>query len=71
MSGATPAPPASPARGLWRIFRIPIVLALATAVGLVAGLLGDGVWDAVSWFGLGAPLLVALACWLLSRGKAQ
>jgi membrane protein implicated in regulation of membrane protease activity len=28
-----------------------------TAVGLVAALVGDGAWDAVSWAALAAPLV--------------
>lgn len=35
--------------GLWGIFRAPLLLGLATLAGLLAALLGDGVWDALSW----------------------
>lgn len=38
-------------------FGIPIVLAVATIVALIAGLLGDGVADAVAWLGLALPLV--------------
>ncbi len=47
---------------LSRIFTIPIVLNVVAAVGLAAGLLGDGVFDAVSWLMLGLPLIVAAWC---------
>lgn len=47
------------------VFAVPVVLALASLVGLVAALVGDGVYDVVSWFGLAAPM-VALA-WALRR----
>ena len=47
-----------PAASTWRW---PIVLGVATAVGLLSALLGDAVWDTLSWFGLGAP--VAVAAW--------
>lgn len=48
-------------RTLGQVFAAPAAVGLASAVGLVAGLLGDGAWDAVSWAGLG--LAVALCGW--------
>lgn len=41
-----------------QIWGMPVVLALASAVGLLSALLGDGIWDAVSWAALGAPVAV-------------
>lgn len=49
----------------FRVFGIPVVLMLVSAVGLVAALIGDGAWDALSWLGLGAP--VAVIAWYLCR----
>lgn len=46
-------------------FAIPALLALLSAAGLFAALLGDGAWDALAWFGLGLPVL--LATWPLLR----
>lgn len=46
-------------------WRWPIVLGVASAVGLLSALLGDAVWDALSWLGLGAP--VAVAVWFTWR----
>ncbi len=43
-----------------RIWPIPIALAILSCVGLVAALVADGVWDAVSWIGLGTPVAVVL-----------
>ena len=37
-------------------FAIPVLLALASAIGLVAALTGDGWRDALSWAGLGLPV---------------
>jgi hypothetical protein len=42
-------------RSLWSM---PILLGVLTAIGLTAGLLGDGWWDWVSVAGLGSPVLV-------------
>lgn len=38
----------------WGIFRWPLVLALASVIGLLSALLGDGWADALSWLMLGA-----------------
>ncbi|AEJ10929.1 MULTISPECIES: hypothetical protein [Pseudomonas] len=44
----------------WRIFIWPMVVALLTAVGLFAALLGDGVWDSLAWLGLGLSAALGL-----------
>ncbi|SEE98108.1 MULTISPECIES: hypothetical protein [Pseudomonas] len=44
----------------WKVFATPVVIALLSAAGLFAALLGDGVWDALSWLGLGVPAILAL-----------
>ena len=44
----------------WKVFAIPTVIALLSAAGLFAALLGDGVWDSLSWLGLGLPAALAL-----------
>lgn len=48
---------ASPSRVRPNPLAVPTALALASLVGLVAALTGDGWRDALSWAGLGAPLL--------------
>jgi hypothetical protein len=45
----------TPLRSLWGM---PILLGVLTAIGLVAGLLGEGWWDALAVAGLGIPVLV-------------
>jgi hypothetical protein len=47
-------------RPTYPVFRIPVVLASLTVFGLVAGLLGEGWLDALSWVGLGIPVLVCV-----------
>jgi hypothetical protein len=44
----------------WKVFATPTVIALLSGAGLFAALLGDGVWDALSWLGLGIPAILAL-----------
>ena len=48
---------------LWQVFAIPLWLALACGVGLVAALLGDGPLDWLSWLMLVLP--VAVTVWAL------
>ncbi len=45
-------------RGLWMIFRWPLRRALLGPFGLLSALLGDGVYDLLSWLALGVPLLL-------------
>ncbi|WP_223548503.1 hypothetical protein [Pseudomonas sp. A-B-19] len=44
----------------WKVFAVPTVIAVLSAAGLFAALLGDGVWDSLSWVGLGLPAALAL-----------
>jgi hypothetical protein len=41
------------------IFRWPAVVAAVTLFGLIAALVGDGIWDGFSWIGLGVPFVLA------------
>jgi len=36
------------------------VLSIVSAVGLISALLGDGIWDALSWVALTAPIAAVL-----------
>jgi hypothetical protein len=47
------------------VFGVPALLAIASGVGLISALVGDGIWDTLSWFALGAPL--AVIAWFLAR----
>lgn len=41
-----------------RVWAAPAAVAASSLLGLLAALVGDGFWDAVSWLALGAPVLV-------------
>ena len=45
------------------IFRWPLIMALANAVGLIAALVGDGWFDVISWVTLALTLVVIGASW--------
>lgn len=53
----------------WRIFRWPLVMAFANAIGLVAALIGDGWYDFLSWVTLGATLVVTVVAWFDGRSR--
>ena len=40
------------------IFRWPLLLALLGLFGLLSALLGDGLYDLLSWLALGTPLVL-------------
>ncbi|MCF7533404.1 hypothetical protein [Pseudomonas petrae] len=44
----------------WKTFAKPGWIALLTAIGLFAALLGDGAWDVLAWIGMAIP--AGLSC---------
>jgi uncharacterized membrane protein YcjF (UPF0283 family) len=60
-----PHAPARPRSSVRRVFAIPLLLAILSAIGLLSALLGDNFWDALSWLGLGVPVVVIL--WFVAR----
>lgn len=43
-------------RSFRQIWSVPIALAILSAMGLTSALIGDGLWDVLSWIALGAPI---------------
>lgn len=54
-----------------RLWGMPILLGVLTVVGLVAALLGDGPWDAVSGVALGLPVLLGVWHGLRTQERGQ
>jgi hypothetical protein len=54
---------------LWPVFKRPVLIALLSGAGLFAALLGDGLWDTLSWVGLGLPAWLGLRGLLARRGR--
>jgi len=52
-----------------RLWGMPLVLALATLVGLLAALIGDGLWDALSWLLLSSLVLVVV--WYIAKANRK
>jgi hypothetical protein len=64
-------PPGKKARGTWRhIFAIPIIMGLLSGIGLVTALVGDDIWDWLSWATLGIPILV-IAYFIIRPARAS
>jgi hypothetical protein len=52
-------PATKKARRAWRhVFAVPMVLGLLSGIGLVTALVGDDIWDWLSWATLGVPVAV-------------
>ncbi|MCP1997596.1 hypothetical protein J2S34_000018 [Nitrobacter winogradskyi] len=43
-------------RALRQIFAWPAIIAVLSTIGLLSALLGDGIWDGVSWIVLAVPV---------------
>lgn len=54
-----------------QIFAVPILLGIATILGLGAGLLGDGGWDGAAGLLLAAPLVVTAWYWRTPASPAR
>ncbi|KTC12091.1 hypothetical protein AO391_19980 [Pseudomonas marginalis ICMP 9505] len=52
----------------WKVFGIPLGIGVLSAAGLFAALLGDGLWDSLSWVGLGVPALIGVWALFKQRG---
>jgi hypothetical protein len=49
---------------LRQVFAAPLVIAILSAVGLISALVGDDIWDVLSWLTLAIPVAVILWYWL-------
>ncbi|MGX7745092.1 hypothetical protein [Rhodopseudomonas parapalustris] len=53
-----------------QIFAAPLAIGVITALGLTTALLGDGLWDWMSWIALALPVAVAVVYWRLGAKPA-
>ena len=47
-------------KSVWQIWLTPIFLGVLTVFGLLAALLGIGVWHWLSWLSLAVPLVIVV-----------
>jgi len=50
---------------LGRTYLMPLIIAMISSAGLLFALIGDGLWDYLSWLALGIP--VAIGQWVSNR----
>lgn len=50
-------------RSAWDAFRVPLLVGLVCAAGLGLALVGDGIWDGLSWLALSLPVALAVFYW--------
>jgi uncharacterized membrane protein YuzA (DUF378 family) len=43
-----------------KLWGTPVLLGILSLAGLIAALVGDGIWDIVSWIALGIPVIVMI-----------
>lgn len=60
VNGAHQANERSGTRSLWQIFRAPMWIGVLSLIGLIAALVGDNLYDALSWLALGIPCVLAI-----------
>ncbi|WP_454725451.1 MULTISPECIES: hypothetical protein [Cupriavidus] len=51
-----------------RVWSVPLLVASLTLAGLLAALLGDGIWRALAWVFLAVPVLLAVRFGVLRGG---
>lgn len=54
-------------KSFWQIWLAPIVMGILTVFGLLAALLGVGVWHWLSWLALAIPLAVIVRYTLMKK----
>jgi hypothetical protein len=54
-------------QGLGDIFLIPAIIAVVSCAGLISALVGDDIWDVLSWMTLSVP--VAISIWYAFRRR--
>jgi hypothetical protein len=52
-----------------RIFLWPTIIGLASLIGLLSALIGDGTWDGLSWAMLAVPVGISLTA--ARRGRRR
>ncbi|AMN39398.1 hypothetical protein [Rhodoplanes sp. Z2-YC6860] len=58
-------------QSLGAIFVVPAILAMLSGIGLISALLGDGMWDGLSWLALSVPIVVVIWFALLRRRRGS
>ncbi len=52
-----------------RLWGKPLLIALLSLAGLIAALIGDGVWDMFSWIALALPVIIIIRRYYFPRNQ--
>ncbi len=44
----------------WKVWGIPVIIGIFSLIGLLTALVGDGLYDLLSWILLGIPVLIII-----------
>lgn len=55
----------------WHIWTIPLLIGIVSLSGLITALVGDDIWDILSWLTLSIPLLIIARFWLKPQGNKK
>ncbi|AKD57426.1 hypothetical protein SD10_23585 [Spirosoma radiotolerans] len=55
----------------WHVWTLPIAVGFISVIGLLAALIGDDVWDGLSWLCLAVPLVVIGRFVIKPQGKSR
>ena len=50
-----------------KIWQTPMLLTILTLFGLLAALLGEGIWHLLSWIAMLIPLVVVIWFWFIRK----
>ena len=53
----------------WKVWGIPVLIGICSAIGLLSALTGDGFLDLLSWITLGVPVMLTI--WYLATTKKR
>ncbi|CAG5072364.1 hypothetical protein DYBT9623_04129 [Dyadobacter sp. CECT 9623] len=44
----------------WKVWGLPVIIGILSAIGLLSALTGDGFYDLLSWLTLGIPVILTI-----------
>lgn len=52
-----------------KVWGMPVIMGICSAVGLLSALTGDDLWDVLSWLALGFPVVISF--WFLRKMRVR
>lgn len=54
----------------WKVWGIPVLIGICSAIGLLSALTGDGFFDLLSWITLGVPVMITILYLVRTKKKS-